>query len=87
MSGEELARRVGRSQSWVSRVERARAVPTAPEVERLAAALDCTPEQTEELVKLAGEPKAMLSARDRVVVIQRIKTLLDMVAEEVRRLR
>jgi transcriptional regulator with XRE-family HTH domain len=87
VSGTELARRVGRSQPWVSRVERNRAVPSASEAEQLAAALGCTPEQTRELVKLAGEPKPKLSARERAAVVQRIETLLGLVVEEVRRLR
>jgi transcriptional regulator with XRE-family HTH domain len=87
ISGAELARRAGSSQSWISRIENDRFKPSAPEVERIAKALDLTPEQTAELTKLAREPKPELSAQQRRAVIQRIDMLLGMVAEEVRRLR
>jgi transcriptional regulator with XRE-family HTH domain len=87
ISGAELARRAGVSQPWISRIENGRFVPSASDVERIAKALDLTPEQTAELVKLAREPKPTLSARERRAVIQRIETLLGLVVEEVRRLR
>jgi transcriptional regulator with XRE-family HTH domain len=87
VTGSELARRVGRSQSWVSRMEHDRVAPSVPEVERLAKALDLTSEQTAELVKLAGEAKLTLSAHERDALIQRVETLLGLVVEEVRRLR
>jgi len=56
-------------------------------VECLAKALDCTPVETAELAALARQPKPMLSAVERRALVQRIETLLSVIAEEVRRLR
>jgi hypothetical protein len=56
-------------------------------VRRLAKALDCTSEQTARLEGLARQPRPMLSAAERRAAVQRIQTLLGVIAEEVRRLR
>jgi transcriptional regulator with XRE-family HTH domain len=87
LSGRALAERIGRSQAWVSRVECDRSTPTADDVERLAKVLDCTAEQTAELVRLAREPRPVLSAVERRALVRRIEALLDVIAQEVHRLR
>jgi transcriptional regulator with XRE-family HTH domain len=86
LTGHELARRIDRSQSWVSRIEGNRISLDAADVERITKALDATPEETATLVELARELIPVLSASDRRATVQRIQTLLDLVAEEARKL-
>jgi transcriptional regulator with XRE-family HTH domain len=87
ISGAELSRRLGRSQPWVSRVERDVTRPVVDDVERLAKVLELDQEQTAELVQRARVPGPDLDAKNRRAVIQRIETLLDLVRDEVAKLR
>jgi transcriptional regulator with XRE-family HTH domain len=82
-----LAERVRRTQVWISRVERGKTQPTAEETRWLAAALSLDAAQTAEVIKLAGEPKLTMTADERRAVVKRIETLLEMVSEELARLR
>jgi transcriptional regulator with XRE-family HTH domain len=87
LTQKELAQRIDRAQPWISRVERGKAQPTAEEIRWLAAALSLDAVQTAEVIKLAGEPKPTMTADERRAVVKRIETLLEMVSEELARLR
>jgi hypothetical protein len=68
-------------------VERDKAQPTAEETRWLAAALSLDAVQTAEVIGLAGEPRPTMTADERRAVVKRIETLLEMVSEELARLR
>jgi transcriptional regulator with XRE-family HTH domain len=87
LTQKELAKRIDRTQVWISRVERGKAQPTAEETRWLAAALSLDAMQTAEVIKLAGEPRPTMTADERRAVVKRIETLLEMVSEELARLR
>jgi transcriptional regulator with XRE-family HTH domain len=84
---KELADRVGRTQVWMSRVERDKAQPTAEETRLLAAALSLDAAEKAEMIKLAGEPKWTMTAGERRAVVERIETQLKLAMEDLARLR
>lgn len=87
LTQKELAQRTDRAQPWISRVERDKAQPTSEETRLLAAALSLDAAQTAEVIKLAGEQRPTMTADERRAVVKRIETLLEMVSEELARLR
>jgi predicted transcriptional regulator len=87
LTQKDLAKLVGGTQPWISRVERGKVQPTSDETRRLAAALSLDARQTAEVIKLAGEPRPTMTADERRAVVKRIETLLEMVSEELARLR
>jgi transcriptional regulator with XRE-family HTH domain len=87
LTQKELAQLADRAQPWISRVERGKTQPTAEETRLLAAALSLDARQTAEVIKLAGEPRPTMTADERRAVVKRIETLLEMVSEELARLR
>jgi transcriptional regulator with XRE-family HTH domain len=87
LTQKQLADRIGRNQVWISRVERGTRQPTAEEIRLLATALSLNAAETAEVIKLAGEPKWTMTADERRAVVKRIETLLEMVSEELARLR
>jgi ribosome recycling factor len=68
-------------------VERGKAQPTAEETRLLAAALSLNATQTAEVIKLGGEPMPTMTADERRAVVKRIETLLELVSEELAKLR
>jgi transcriptional regulator with XRE-family HTH domain len=87
LTQKELAERIGRTQVWISRVERGTAQPMAEETRLLAAALSLDAAETAEVIKLAGEPKWTMTADERRAVVKRIETQLRLAMEDLARLR
>jgi transcriptional regulator with XRE-family HTH domain len=83
----KLAERVGRTQPWISRVERGKTQPTAEETRWLAAALSLDAVQTAEVIKLARKPKPTMTADERRDVVERIEFHLKLASEELAKLR
>jgi transcriptional regulator with XRE-family HTH domain len=81
----ELAKHIRRTQPWISRVERDKTQPTAEETRWLAAALSLDAVETAEVIKLAGEPRPMMTADERRAVVDRIEKYLAVVSEELAR--
>jgi transcriptional regulator with XRE-family HTH domain len=87
LTQKELAERIGQNQVWLSRVERGTRQPTAEETRLLAVALSLDPAEKAKMIELAGEPRWTMTAAERRAVVKRIETLLELVSEELARLR
>jgi transcriptional regulator with XRE-family HTH domain len=87
LTQKELAERIGRTQVWISRVERGRTQTTAEEIRLLAAALSLDAAEKAEVIELAGEPKWAMTAGERRAVVERIETQLKLAMEDLARLR
>jgi transcriptional regulator with XRE-family HTH domain len=87
LTQKELAERIGRTQVWISRVERDKAQPTAEETRLLAVALSLDAAEKAKVIELAGEPKWTMTAGERRAVVERIETQLKLAMDDLARLR
>jgi transcriptional regulator with XRE-family HTH domain len=88
LSGAALAGMVGRSQSWVSRIEHNRTVPALDDLERIAKACNASDDELARLVELhdAMTPRKSPTRAQRETIAS-IETLLGLLTEQVQKLK
>ncbi len=66
LTGKALAQRAGMSQSKISKIETGRLVPSPADVKRLAAALDVSPDERDQLLALADALQMQFNTLGRI---------------------